>query len=89
MTPHRTHAEEDVIVYVVRENGEVQSWGRDTFAVACEFVRNPKWPAHPTDTFIAVDDWGYGRVCAAQDENLLGLKLNVVRDMFKRERGQS
>lgn len=39
--------------------------GRDSLAVATEFCRHPKWPFERSDSFVAVDDWGHGKVVAA------------------------
>lgn len=75
---------ENVVVYIIREDNTIQSWGRDTFITAEAFVRNPKPPAKPTDRFIAVDDWGHGNVVASYDENLLGLSWMQVKQAFER-----
>jgi hypothetical protein len=76
----------DVVVYIVREDGSLDSWGRDTFQVAHRAVHNPPWPARPGEVFLAVDDWGHGQVVAALDENLLGLSKKVVVEAFTRVR---
>lgn len=71
---------EDVVVYRV-EGREVQGWGRDTLATAQEFCRRPKWPAKLSDHFVAVDDWGYGKIVAATPslENWVGTSIAQFR----------
>ena len=57
---------EDVVVRLVdTTNSTFCDWGRDTLSVATAFCASPKWPAKPNDTFIAVDDWGGGKIVAA------------------------
>jgi hypothetical protein len=71
---------EDVVIYKVKDR-EVVSWGRDTQAVAEAFIRDPKWPATKDDAFIAVDDWGYGKITAASRgyENWIGETIDKWR----------
>lgn len=76
----------DVVVYIVREDGELDSWGRGTFQEAHTAVHTPPWPARPGEVFVAFDDWGHGKVVAALDENLLGLDKRVVVDAYRRVR---
>ena len=62
---------QDVVVYEVKlldSGAEIRSTGRDTQAVAAEFCRRPKWPYKLTDKFVAVDEWGYGKIVAATPE---------------------
>lgn len=80
-----TSTEENVVVYVITETNHLHSWGRGTFMEAEKAVRNPPWPARPTDRFIAVDDWGHGNVVASYDENLLGLSWSQVKQAFERK----
>lgn len=77
-------SEENVVVYVIREDNTLQSWGRGTFADAETAVRTKPWPAKAEDRFIAVDDWGHGNVVASYDENLLGLSWSQVKQAFER-----
>jgi len=80
---------EDVVVHRVVLADEddkgfrIESWGRDTAKVATEFCRRPKWPAHVTDHFIAVDGWGGGNIIAATPDlsNWVGKSFR----QFKRE----
>lgn len=78
--------EEDVVVYRVIyhvDRTEIQSWGRDTLDVAVEFCKKPKYPANFTDSFVAVDEWGHGKIVAATPD----LTTHVGREYrtFKNE----
>ena len=75
---------EDVVVYLVREDNSITSYGRGTESETLAFVARPKWPAKVTDRFIAVNDWGHGQVVAAYDENLLGLAWREVKAAVQR-----
>jgi hypothetical protein len=64
---------EDVVVYIVKDDKTLISWGRETLLEAEKFIKQPKYPAHDDDEFIAVDDWGGGKVVAATDKSLVGM----------------
>jgi hypothetical protein len=71
---------EDVCVFRVKGR-EVQSYARGSQKEAEDFIRNPKWPAQPGDNFIAVDDWGHGKITAASRgyENWVGKEVYQFR----------
>lgn len=71
--PDPTASAEDVVVYIVKDDGRLMSWGRGTLLEAEQFVKQPKYPAHDDDMFVAVDDWGDGKVVAAFDQELVGM----------------
>lgn len=68
-----TASAEDIVVYIVKDDGSLMSWGRGTLLEAEQFVRHPKYPAHEDDLFIAINDWGHGNVVAAFDQELVGM----------------
>jgi hypothetical protein len=71
---------ENVCVFRVKGR-EVQSYARGTQKEAEDFIRDPKWPAFKGDSFIAVDDWGHGKITAASRgyENWIGKTIQDWR----------
>ena len=72
---------EDVVVYGPIVDVKHTDWDRCTLAAATEFCRSPKEPALPHAQFVAVDDWGNGRVVAATSgmSSTLGMTWHAFR----------
>lgn len=73
-----TASAEDVVVYIVKDDGSLMSYGRGTQLEAEQFVRQPKYPAHDDDMFVAINDWGHGTIVAATDKTLVGKSKREV-----------
>lgn len=59
-------AQADVVVYRIDAFDCLESVTRGTLAEVKAFIDAPTWPYEPgEDVFIAVDEWGHGKIVAA------------------------